>query len=345
MALPMVHAQQGTFLTVSCLLSVILLCMAIALGVSVGELSIPLRDVFYAISNKMGLTAVPLNRIYESVIWDFRLSRVLVAACCGAGLAICGAVLQSLLKNALAEPYVLGVSAGASTGAVMVVVLGIGTGALSLSAGAFIGAFAAFAFVAFLTNGARGGNQQTILAGVAASQLFNAITAYTISTSASAQQARDVLFWLLGSFSGVRWPEFQLALVVVLIGLAVCLFYARALDAFTFGDDAAASLGIAVPVVRLILFTLTALMTATIVSMAGSIGFVGLVVPHIMRFMFGPLHRTLLVASALAGAILMVLADIASRVLIAPQSLPVGVVTAMVGVPFFAVIIFRSRSA
>ncbi|WP_374544247.1 FecCD family ABC transporter permease [Pseudescherichia sp. L3] len=340
----MVHAQQGTFLAVSCLLSVILLCMAIALGVSVGELSIPLRDVFYAISNKMGLTAVPLNRIYESVIWDFRLSRALVAACCGAGLAICGAVLQSLLKNALAEPYVLGVSAGASTGAVMVVVLGIGTGALSLSAGAFIGAFAAFAFVAFLTNGARGGNQQTILAGVAASQLFNAITAYTISTSASAQQARDVLFWLLGSFSGVRWPEFQLALVVVLIGLAVCLFYARALDAFTFGDDAAASLGIAVPVVRLILFTLTALMTATIVSMAGSIGFVGLVVPHIMRFMFGPLHRTLLVASALAGAILMVLADIASRVLIAPQSLPVGVVTAMVGVPFFAVIIFRSRS-
>lgn len=345
MASPIVYAQQSTFLTVSCLLSVILLCMAIALGVSVGELSIPLRDVFYAISNKMGLTAVPLNRIYESVIWDFRLSRALVAACCGAGLAICGAVLQSLLKNALAEPYVLGVSAGASTGAVMVVVLGIGTGALSLSAGAFIGAFAAFAFVAFLTNGARGGNQQTILAGVAASQLFNAITAYTISTSASAQQARDVLFWLLGSFSGVRWPEFQLALVVVLIGLAVCLFYARALDAFTFGDDAAASLGIAVPMVRLILFTLTALMTATIVSMAGSIGFVGLVVPHIMRFIFGPLHRTLLVASALAGAILMVLADIASRVLIAPQSLPVGVVTAMVGVPFFAVIIFRSRNA
>jgi iron complex transport system permease protein len=212
------------------------------------------------------------------------------------------------------------------------------------SAGAFAGAFAAFAFVAFLTNGARGGNERTILAGVAASQLFNAITAYTISTSASAQQARDVMFWLLGSFSGVRWPEFQLALVVVLIGLAVCLYYSRALDAFTFGDDAAASLGIAVPWVRLALFTTTALITATIVSMAGSIGFVGLVVPHVMRFLFGPLHRTLLIASALAGAILMVLADIASRMLIAPQSLPVGVVTALVGVPFFAVIIYRSRN-
>jgi len=159
---------------------------------------------------------------------------------------------------------------------------------------------------------------------VAASQLFNAITAYTISTSASAQQARDVMFWLLGSFSGVRWPEFQLVLVVMLVGLAVCLYYARALDAFTFGDDAAASLGIAVPWVRLILFIVT--------------------VPHVMRFFFGPLHRTLLIASALAGAILMVLADIASRLLIAPQSLPVGVVTALVGVPFFAMIIYRSRN-
>ena len=315
MTTAVLQMRQGVLLTTSCLLAFVLLFLVIALGVSIGELSIPLNNVFYAISNKLGLTDVPLNRIYESVIWDFRLSRALVAACCGAGLAICGAVLQSLLKNALAEPYVLGVSAGASTGAVSVVVLGLGTGAVSLSAGAFAGAFAAFAFVAFLTNGARGGNERTILA-----------------------------FWLLGSFSGVRWPEFQLALVVVLAGLAVCLYYSRALDAFTFGDDAAASLGIAVPWVRLALFTTTALITATIVSMAGSIGFVGLVVPHVMRFLFGPLHRTLLIASALAGAILMVLADIASRMLIAPQSLPVGVVTALVGVPFFAVIIYRSRN-
>lgn len=338
------QTRLSWLLPASGLLAIVALLLVIAIGVSVGELSIPLQSVFYAITNKIGLTEAPLNRIYESVIWDFRLSRALVAACCGAGLAICGAVLQSLLKNALAEPYVLGVSAGASTGAVSVVVLGIGSGTVTLSAGAFAGAFTAFAFVALLTNGARGGSERTILAGVAASQLFNAITAWTVSTSASAQQARDVMFWLLGSFSGVRWPEFQMVLVAVLVGLAVCLYYARALDAFTFGDDAAASLGIAVPWVRLILFVVTALMTATIVSMAGSIGFVGLVVPHMMRFFFGPLHRTLLIASALAGAILMVLADIASRLLIAPQSLPVGVVTALVGVPFFAVIIYRSRN-
>ncbi|WP_049293620.1 FecCD family ABC transporter permease [Franconibacter helveticus] len=325
--------------------SAALLGLVIAFGVGVGELSIPLKTTLQAITNRLGLTDVPLNRIHETVIWDFRLSRALVAACSGAGLAICGAVLQSLLKNALAEPYVLGVSAGASTGAVSVVVLGAGAGAVSLSAGAFAGAFLAFLFVAVLTNGARGGNERTILAGVAASQLFNAITAYTISTSASAQQARDVMFWLLGSFSGVRWPEFQLALAVVLLGLAVCLYYAKALDAFIFGDDAAASLGIPVGYVRLALFAVTALMTATIVSMAGSIGFVGLVVPHMMRYFFGPLHRTLLVACAMAGAIFMVLADIVSRIAIAPQSLPVGVVTALVGVPFFAVILYRSRTA
>ncbi|WP_210507539.1 FecCD family ABC transporter permease [Pantoea ananatis] len=339
-----VQTRRGMGFIAVAIIAIVVLFMVIALGVSVGELSIPLKSVVYTVTNKLGMTDVPVNRIHESVIWDFRLSRALVAALSGAGLAICGAVLQSLLKNALAEPYVLGVSAGASTGAVLIVVSGVGAGAISLSLGAFTGAFAAFAFVALLTNGARGGTERTILAGVAASQLFNAITAYTISTSANAQQARDVMFWLLGSFSGVRWPEFQLVLVIVVIGLAVCLYYSRALDAFTFGDDAAASLGIPVGVVRLVLFTATALMTATIVSMAGSIGFVGLVVPHVMRFFFGPLHSRLLIACAIAGAILMVLADIASRMLIAPQSLPVGVVTALVGVPFFAIIIYRSRT-
>ncbi|HGY7674410.1 ABC transporter permease, partial [Klebsiella pneumoniae] len=182
MSVAAIETRRSILLTGWCVLAAIVLALVIAVGVSVGELAIPLQNVFYAISNRTGLTAEPLNRIYESVIWDFRLSRALVAACCGAGLAICGVVLQSLLKNALAEPYVLGVSAGASTGAVSIVVLGLGAGAISLSAGAFAGAFAAFAFVALLTNGARGGNERTILAGVAASQLFNAITAYTIST-------------------------------------------------------------------------------------------------------------------------------------------------------------------
>ncbi len=335
------------FLVFAALLLASLTAIALAVGVSVGigDLPIPLSTTFKTITNRIGLTTVALNRMHETVIWDYRLSRALVAAFCGAGLALCGAIMQSLLRNPLAEPYVLGISAGASTGAVAIVILGIGSGAVSLSAGAFAGAFAAFLFVALLSNGTRGGADRTILAGVAASQLFNAATSYIVTTSGNAQQARDVMFWLLGSFGGVRWPEFMLVSVVVGLGLAACLCYARVLDAFAFGDEAAAALGVDVGRTRIVLFALTAMMTATIVSMVGSIGFVGLVVPHAARFVVGPLHIRLLPACAIGGAIFMVLADIASRALVPQQVLPIGVVTALVGVPFFSFILYRFQRA
>ncbi|QYA16748.1 iron chelate uptake ABC transporter family permease subunit [Rhizobium sp. AB2/73] len=319
--------------------------LTIGVSVGIGDLPIPLSTTFHAITNRLGWTGIELNRIHETVIWDYRLSRALVAAFGGAGLALSGAIMQSLLRNPLAEPYVLGVSAGASTGAVAIVILNIGAGAVSLSAGAFAGAFAAFFFVALLSNGTRGGADRTVLAGVAASQLFNAATSYIVTTSGNAQQARDVMFWLLGSFGGVRWPEFMLVATIVGFGLAACLLYARVLDAFAFGDEAASSLGVNVGRARIGLFALTAMMTATIVSMVGSIGFVGLVVPHAARFFVGPLHIRLLPACAIVGAIFMVLADIASRALIPQQVLPIGVVTALVGVPFFSIILYRFQRA
>jgi iron complex transport system permease protein len=320
-----------------------LLAAAIAVATAIGDYRIGLGTVVLAVTNRLGLTAAEIPRIAESVVWDLRLSRALVAALAGAGLALCGAILQALLRNALAEPFVLGVSAGASTGAVCVIVLGVGAGGLSLSLGAFAGAFAAFALVALLSNGATSGPNHTILAGVAASQLFNALTSYIVTTSGNAQQARDVMFWLLGSFGGVRWPDVQLLLLVVALGLAVCLLMARALDAFTFGDEDAAALGVPVARVRLTLFALTALMTATIVSMVGAIGFVGLVVPHAARHVVGPMHLRLLPACALIGAVFMVAADVASRVIVTQQTVPIGVVTALVGVPFFALILYRAR--
>lgn len=326
----------GVFLVLAALL------VAIVAGVAIGEMTIPMETTIAAVTNRLGFTAVALPRIQEAVIWDYRLSRSLVAAFCGAGLALSGAILQSLLRNSLAEPYVLGISAGASTGAVSVMLLGFGAGAISLSAGAFAGALIAFVFVVMLSSG-RQTADRTILAGVAASQLFNALTSYIVSTSANAEQARSVMFWLLGSLAGVRWPEVTLAASVVTVGLIVCIWHARALDAFTFGEDAARSLGIAVRRVRVVLLLVTALMTATIVSMVGAIGFVGLVIPHAARFIVGPGHIRLLPACALIGALFMVLADIVSRIVIAPQILPIGVVTALVGVPFFCVILYRAR--
>jgi iron complex transport system permease protein len=289
-----------TSVTGALVLVVSMLAILLVVGIStgIGDLPIPLSTTFFAVTNRLGWSGVELNRIHETVIWDYRLSRALVAAFCGAGLALSGAIMQSLLRNPLAEPYVLGISAGASTGAVAVVILGLGAGALSLSAGAFAGAFLAFFFVALLSNGTRGGADRTILAGVAASQLFNAATSYIVTTSGNAQQARDVMFWLLGSFGGVRWPEFALVAVVIGLGLLICLFYARVLDAFAFGDEAAAALGVNVGRARIVLFAMTAMMTATIVSMVGSIGFVGLVVPHAARFLVGPWSRSRFFRSA-----------------------------------------------
>ncbi|MFD2264968.1 FecCD family ABC transporter permease [Lacibacterium aquatile] len=337
--------RQFVILGALLLASVTAIGLVVAISVGIGDLPIPLATTLSSVTNRLGWTAVELNRIHETVIWDYRLSRALVAAFCGAGLALCGAIMQSLLRNPLAEPYVLGISAGASTGAVAIVILGIGAGAVSLSVGAFIGAFAAFLFVALLSNGTRSGADRTILAGVAASQLFNAATSYIVTTSGNAQQARDIMFWLLGSFGGVRWPEFMLVSTVVGLGLLICLLYSRVLDAFAFGDEAASTLGVNVGRARIILFALTAMMTATIVSMVGSIGFVGLVVPHAARFLVGPTHSRLLPACAIAGAIFMVLADITSRALIPQQTLPIGVVTALVGVPFFSIILYRFQRA
>jgi iron complex transport system permease protein len=324
-------------------LALVVLGIAIALAVSIGEMRIPLVTTVKAVGNRLLGTGFEVSPIQEGIIWDYRLSRALVAACCGAALALSGAILQALLRNPLAEPYVLGISAGASTGAVAVMIVGFGGGVLSLSGGAFIGASVAFALVGVLATGAEAGADRVLLAGVAGSQLFNALTSYIVTTSANAEQARGVLFWLLGNLGGVRWLDVGLAAPVAIGGFAIAMLHARALDAFTFGEDAAAALGIPVARVRLTLFGLTAAMTATMVSIVGSIGFVGLVIPHAARFLFGPGHARLLPASLLIGAVFMVLADIISRIILPQQILPIGVVTALFGAPAFAVILRRAR--
>ncbi|WP_184695215.1 iron chelate uptake ABC transporter family permease subunit [Rhizobium leguminosarum] len=336
--------QQGWWalaaLTISALL---LLGLMISLAVSIGEIAIPLATTAEAVSNRLFGTQFELSRIHQGIVWDYRLSRALVAASAGASLSLCGAVLQALLRNPLAEPYVLGISAGASTGAVCVMILGLGYGVLGLSSGAFIGAVIAFLLVGFLATGVGGTGERIILCGVAGSQLFNALTSYIVTTSANAEQARGILFWLLGSLSGVRWPDVYLSVPIAFAGFLICMAHVRALDAFAFGTDAAASLGIAVRRVQILLFGLTAAMTASVVSMVGSIGFVGLVIPHAARFLVGPGHRRLLPATALGGAIYMVGADIVSRIIIPQQVLPIGVVTALFGAPAFAVILYRVR--
>ena len=325
----------------------VLMCCVLLAGISIGETFIPWQHVIHTLSNQFFDTRYAVDALDAGIIWNYRLTRALVSACCGACLAVSGVVLQSLLRNALAEPYLLGISAGASTGAVLIALTGLGAGIVSMSLGAFIGALTAFLFVALLAIAA-GGRQgsattQIILAGIASSQLFNALTSLIITRSANAEQARGIMFWLLGNLSGVRWPDVVLAVPTALVGVALCFCYARHLDAFSFGAESAASLGIPVKRTRGVLIAAVTGMTAIMVSIVGAIGFVGLVIPHAARLLVGNQHHRLLPISAMIGAIFLIIADVISRTLLPGQVLPIGVITALVGAPAFSIILIRGN--
>ncbi len=325
-------------------IGVVTLAGSAAVAITLGPAGLSVGEVTSIVVGHLGGTAADVTPIRDGIVWDLRLPRTLLAVLCGAGLGLCGAIMQSLLRNPLADPFVLGISSGASTGAVLIVILGVGSGVIGLSSGAFIGAVISFALVLLLAHAAGGTPDRVILAGVAATQLFSALTSFIVITSADPEQTRGVMFWLLGSLGGADWLDVALCAAVVAVGLVVCLTHSRALDAFAFGEDAAASLGVNVWRVRVTLLLATALMTAVIVSVAGAIGFVGLVLPHAARALVGSNHRRLLPASALIGSIFLVWVDAVARTAIAPQELPAGVVTALVGVPAFAVILWRRKA-
>lgn len=315
--------------------------VSVAVAITLGTADVSLVNVRDVVTNHLGLTDIPVRLSEDAIVWEERLPRALVAAACGAGLGLCGAILQSLLRNPLADPFILGVSSGASTGAVLVGVLGLGGVAVGLSGGAFLGALLAFAFVLLLARYSGAGTGSIVLAGVASTQLFSALTSLIIFAFADSDETRGVMFWLLGSLEGMRWDDVRLTVAVSAIGVVVALFHLRSLDAFAFGEEVAASLGIHVARTRIVLLVLTALLTAALVSVAGAIGFVGLVLPHAARLLFGQRHSRVVPATAVMGAIFMVWVDAFSRIVFAPTPLPVGVGTALVGVPVFVLLLVR----
>lgn len=324
---------------------VVALLASLAVAITIGPASIGVGDVWSVVADRLGWGTSELSPIRDGIVWNLRLPRTLLAAVCGAGLAVCGTVMQSLLRNPLADPFVLGVSSGASTGAVVVVVLGAGGGVLSLSGGAFVGAVCSFALVLTLSHTLGATTDRVVLSGIAVMQLFSALTSFVVMTAADAETTRGVLFWLLGSLGGAGWTDVWVCLAVLAVALLVCSGYARTLDAFAFGQEAAAALGVHVARTRLVLLCVTALLTAALVSSAGAIGFVGLVLPHAARALVGPGHARLLPVTALAGAVFLVWADTLARTVLDPQEVPVGVVTSLIGVPAFVLVLYRGRSA
>lgn len=282
---------------------------------------------------------------HMDIIWQIRLPRVIMSAVVGAGLAVCGTVMQASVQNPLAEPYILGISAGASLGATFSILIGSASGILwgfGTAFWAFAGSLGASFFVLFLSGiGGRMSTVKMVLSGSIASALFIALSNFLVYISSDAEGIRSVTFWNMGSLAAAKWDN--LALPVIGVGLC-CLFFLsqfRRLNTLLLGEEAAITLGINLTKVRRTYMVITALITGLIVASCGIFGFVGLVIPHVVRGLVGPDHRRLIPGTMLIGAIFLIWADVLARTVLKSGELPIGIITALVGAPFFMYILFK----
>ncbi len=281
----------------------------------------------------------------RTIVWDLRVPRTILALSVGGGLAVVGVAMQALVRNPLAEPYILGASSGASAGAALFylgfVPLAVSR-AVSMPVAATAGAWlAVLAVFAAAKRGPTLSTTRLLLAGVAMSALLGSVTAFITYASPEPDKLRAVLFWLLGSLAGARWDRALLPAVVALAAGGGLWLLARPLDLLTTGEEAAASLGVPVEGLKRALVALAAVVTGVLVASAGVIGFVGLIVPHAVRLVAGATHRRLVPLAFVGGAVFLLLADLAARVVLPGQEVPVGVLTAICGVPFFLALLRR----
>ncbi|WP_179032306.1 FecCD family ABC transporter permease [Paenibacillus kribbensis] len=288
---------------------------------------------------------VTWTRPEEYIVWEIRFPRVLLGVIVGGGLAVTGAAIQALIRNSLADPYILGVSSGASVTATLVIVFGafgiLGRFALPLSA--FLGSLAAMLMVFGLARVAgRISTTRLLLAGVAVSMMLSAVTSFIVTMAPNEKGIRDAMYWMMGSLAGAQWDMLLIPTLIIAAGTIVLLTQYRSLNALLTGEEAAVTLGVNVQTFRVLLVIVASLLTGAVVAVSGSIGFVGLMIPHIVRLMVGSDHRRVLPVSLLAGAIFVVWADVCARLVLAPQELPIGIVTAVCGGPFFVWLLRRS---
>lgn len=327
-------------------LSAVLLVVVVC-ACGIGPVAVPPLTVARIVGHHaVGAPAVAdWTSAQDAIVWRVRVPRVLLGALVGAGLAVSGAVLQSVVRNVLADPHILGVTSGASTGAALSLLFGVSAGAGLLSGSAFLGALAA---TALLFAVARSNGQLTslrlLLGGVTVGYVFSAATSFLIFASDSPEGARAVLFWLLGSLGSAAWPAVATTGVAVSGCLVALFLMATRLDALAVGDDTARTLGFAPARWRVAAVVVVSLCIGAVVAVAGAIGFVGLIVPHTARMLTGSGHRRLIPVSALLGAVFLVVADMAARTAFAPRELPLGIVTAVVGAPLLLVLVRRFRN-
>ncbi|MFB6272143.1 MAG: FecCD family ABC transporter permease [Salinibacter sp.] len=321
------------------------LVVTVGVAVSVGSTTTAWSDVYRVLGHHLlGLGTVS-NPTLDRIVWQLRLPRAVLACVVGGGLSIIGVAMQTLVRNPLAEPYILGISSGASAGASLFY-LGflppLLTQTLTMPLAAFAGGLSSITIVYLVArDGTHVSVPRLLLAGVAMSALMASITSFITFSSPEPGKLRAVLFWLLGSLSGTRWELLPIPAFTTAVGLGAMLVLARPLDAMLVGEEPAQSLGIPVEALKRGLLVLATLVTGTLVAVSGAIGFVGLIVPHAVRLLVGVPHRRLVPLSFVAGAIFLCWADLAARTLLPGQELPVGILTALCGVPFFLFLLRR----
>ncbi|HAV42440.1 TPA: iron ABC transporter [bacterium] len=331
------------------LILVSVLATACLIAIMIGPVFIhPVIIVKIWISKVLGGLIQPdWSSIQETIVVGIRTPRVILSVLVGMGLTIAGAAMQGLFRNPMAEPYVLGMSSGAACGAALAIVLGIGKvfGGLCIPAMAFIGATTTI-FVVYNIARTEGKlpTETLLLAGIAIGFFLNAVVSF-LKLIAPDMVLREVVLWLMGSFSAACWDDVKMVILPILCGIGVLYFLARELNILQLGEETAMHLGVEVEVIKRILLLAASLVTAVAVSVSGIIGFVGLVIPHLVRLIVGPGHHILLPASALCGATFLVLCDTLTRIIVSPQEIPIGIITAAIGAPYFVYLLRRRKKA
>ncbi|MEU5085531.1 iron ABC transporter permease [Streptomyces sp. NPDC021356] len=328
---------------------VLLLLVSLVCGAGLGAAAVTWPEVLRHLwAGLTGATVPARDAASYTIVWEIRLPRAVLGALVGAGLATVGVAVQAMVRNALADPFVLGISSGAAVGANAVILLGAfaGLGVWALSASAFASGLAAMVLVYAVARSPRGLSPlRLVLTGTALAYGFEALTTVMVFGAARGEAARSAMMWLLGSLGGATWAQVPLAAGVVAAGWTWLRWRAEALNALAMGDETAAALGVPPARLRREVFVVTAAVTGTVVAVSGAIGFVGLMVPHVVRMVVGADHRRVLAVAPPAGAVLLVWADVLSRLLLAPAELPVGVITAVIGVPVFLLLMRRGGYA
>lgn len=321
-----------------------LLILSVILSITFGAVSIPAEEVAKIIwyrmihaDNPEALEVLSSSRM--EIIWNIRMPRVLMAVVVGAGLALAGVVMQAVVKNPLANPYILGISSGASLGATTGILLGLFSmfGQYGVSVGAFLGALltSLLVFAIAFSGTGRGNTIKLLLAGMAINAMCSAFTNFIIYTASDAEGIRSVTFWSMGGLTSSSWAMLPIPAVVLVVVLAYFLTQFRTLNVMLVGEESATTMGVNIVLYRKVYLVLCACVTGVVVAVSGTIGFVGLIIPHVVRMLVGSDHKRVVPISVLCGSIFLVWCDVFARIYLHNSELPIGIVTSMIGGPFF----------